>query len=819
MTLFGCAVFCYIFIIVLCYNDDSSNGYHYQRAFPQEVMVDVINNFGLALLEAHNEDNGNNIALSPYGATSVLVALAEGIRGYGVKEIQETTRIPLDISVVRVGLRDIHRHLKSYFIPKEGFLAGLTLSNERVPLIPRYEEILRFYGYDSESFNNPLYPDAFANTSSNKVNYTTSTMTTPPTNQIAIINNDVSTTMETPSTMEFRIEVTEPVMSTTVNNIEDKTMDTLLNNTTIIENVAVTIYNNPDNLKNITISTTTTVNTTPSSTSFEEINFTTMKSTTPKVTTTTASITSTLNQLLTNTESTSILDNSSDNIVQENLATNMLGSEISTVTASETSKTSLITTPSMVIKDVEPLTVKGGILEQTESPIQTTMFTSLSNTTDEFQEAFELADMVGNDSIVNTSQLINSFTTVGSEITESTIAEGVTNTTLSIDSYTSTTSNIKQDINTITNTRSVPTSTTYNKINDITTSTSIMPNLDNAFTQDTSTLVTNFPQDEFSVTTTDSSSEVTATTNIISESITEVTTTSASSSDFTTTVEDKMTTAESIGTNIFTTTESLNMYSTNVMTTDAISIKNNAENSTNKVEKEEPKRGARSVVDYVIARYYDNFPNTRDDYERSYKPEDKPTFLVYGRFKEANINFMTYDAVLPIAYIPTIDALALSFPLDSKEYYLLLLLPIHETGIDRLIYGLKRKTSLRNIINSLRYAHVKAIIPSFMLKGYVVLTPTLQKLGIRRIFEPRHTDFSPMTKEKDIYVTNIEQAVTVTIRNYVDPENLPNYRNLQQFRPIEFKANHPFLYFVMDTDIHVNLMAGKIVNPLNSRIR
>lgn len=51
MTVFGCAVFCYIFIIVLCYNDDSSNGYHYQRAFPQEVMVDVINNFGLALLE------------------------------------------------------------------------------------------------------------------------------------------------------------------------------------------------------------------------------------------------------------------------------------------------------------------------------------------------------------------------------------------------------------------------------------------------------------------------------------------------------------------------------------------------------------------------------------------------------------------------------------------------------------------------------------------------------------------------------------------------------------------------------------------------
>lgn len=65
-------------------------------------------------LQAHNEGNENNIALSPYGAASVLVALGEGIRGFAVKEIHESTHIPLDISVVRVGLRDIHRHLKVF---------------------------------------------------------------------------------------------------------------------------------------------------------------------------------------------------------------------------------------------------------------------------------------------------------------------------------------------------------------------------------------------------------------------------------------------------------------------------------------------------------------------------------------------------------------------------------------------------------------------------------------------------------------------------------------------------------------------------------
>lgn len=36
--------------------------------------------------------------------------------------------------------------------------------------------------------------------------------------------------------------------------------------------------------------------------------------------------------------------------------------------------------------------------------------------------------------------------------------------------------------------------------------------------------------------------------------------------------------------------------------------------------------------------------------------------------------------------------------------------------------------------------------------------------------------------------------------------------------PVIFSATYPFLYFVMDANIHVALMAGKMVDPLNSRI-
>lgn len=50
-------------------------------------------------------------------------------------------------------------------------------------------------------------------------------------------------------------------------------------------------------------------------------------------------------------------------------------------------------------------------------------------------------------------------------------------------------------------------------------------------------------------------------------------------------------------------------------------------------------------------------------------------------------------------------------------------------------------------------------------------------MGVRKVFEPRQADFTPMTDDKRIYVTNIEQAITVNIRNYVDPITMKNSKS------------------------------------------
>ena len=41
---------------------------------------------------------------------------------------------------------------------------------------------------------------------------------------------------------------------------------------------------------------------------------------------------------------------------------------------------------------------------------------------------------------------------------------------------------------------------------------------------------------------------------------------------------------------------------------------------------------------------------------------------------------------------------------------------------------------------------------------------------------------------------------------------------LERAGPVPFVAEHPFLYFVIDTETSVTLIAGRIDDPLNSRI-
>lgn len=180
--------------------------------------------------------------------------------------------------------------MQSYFIPKEGFLAGLTLNHENVTLRPEYEEILKFYGYDTSTFNNALYPPP----ESSRMPHTTVeefTTTEAQTTFQTERNDAVEMTTEGVAISTINSETTTPELSTqrpmtlpdTTTNVvttEQTTLSTQQSTTAILPETT-----EAKTTEITTVQTTTTTNEAPTQSTTEKATTTNLPTTTESTTT------------------------------------------------------------------------------------------------------------------------------------------------------------------------------------------------------------------------------------------------------------------------------------------------------------------------------------------------------------------------------------------------------------------------------------------------------------------------------------------------------------------------------------------------------
>lgn len=136
----------------------------------------------------------------------------------------------------------------------------------------------------------------------------------------------------------------------------------------------------------------------------------------------------------------------------------------------------------------------------------------------------------------------------------------------------------------------------------------------------------------------------------------------------------------------------------------------------------------------------------------------------------------------------------------DPRYNVILLVPtegINSRVLARLLYG----KTLRYIRDTMKPTWVRATIPSFMLRGFITVTPYLQKLGIKDAFEPRAADLSPMSPDLGVYARDVQQSIGVNIRNYMrDGRNetmaaMPTTRSPYRHPGIQKKEYLPLLVF------------------------
>ena len=108
-------------------------------------------------------------------------------------------------------------------------------------------------------------------------------------------------------------------------------------------------------------------------------------------------------------------------------------------------------------------------------------------------------------------------------------------------------------------------------------------------------------------------------------------------------------------------------------------------------------------------------------------------------------------------------------------------------------------------------------IPKFKLESSLELTETLQKLGVKDIFDPSVADFSALAKDpRDLYVSAVLQKAFVEVNEEgteaaAATGAISSYSMAVHFP--EFVCDRPFFFTIRDNSTGMILFSGRVVNP------
>ncbi len=200
--------------------------------------------------------------------------------------------------------------------------------------------------------------------------------------------------------------------------------------------------------------------------------------------------------------------------------------------------------------------------------------------------------------------------------------------------------------------------------------------------------------------------------------------------------------------------------------------------------------------------------------------QDGP-FHVNGATIE-NTPMMHQHSVLP--YAANEDFQFLEIPYIDGQYSMYVLLPRKILGVKDLMSRVTARTVIDLKRNSGPYT-VDVLLPKFEFKGHYDIKDQLAKMGVSSAFDENKADFDKMIVKKieayRIYISQVyhdawievheegtEAAAATTTVGYsfgCDMQMRP--------QPVDFHADHPFLFAIVHNKSYSILFAGWIANP------
>lgn len=199
------------------------------------------------------------------------------------------------------------------------------------------------------------------------------------------------------------------------------------------------------------------------------------------------------------------------------------------------------------------------------------------------------------------------------------------------------------------------------------------------------------------------------------------------------------------------------------------------------------------------------------------KPED----FHFPSQEMKKIDFMNKDDYYQ--YYENDDLQCISLPYSDEGKSFIVILPRQKNGVSNLETRLDPdyiNSLFDNTISKGAYTMVKLSLPKFKLETNYSLNQSLKSMGLKQAFS-NSADLSGITKRSPLFINNIEHSAFIKIdekkteaaaATSIDIVGSPNPYRIQ---PKVFKADHPFIFLIVDKDSQIILFMGRITNPQN----
>ncbi|KAF7690271.1 leukocyte elastase inhibitor-like isoform X1 [Silurus meridionalis] len=186
------------------------------------------------------------------------------------------------------------------------------------------------------------------------------------------------------------------------------------------------------------------------------------------------------------------------------------------------------------------------------------------------------------------------------------------------------------------------------------------------------------------------------------------------------------------------------------------------------------------------------------------------------------VQMMNQKAKFPLAFIPDVQCRILEMPYNGNELSMLIMLPVDIQDDTTGLKKLEQKLNYENYMEWTRpemmdTVEVQVSLPRFKLEETYDMKDLLVSMGMTDAFNPCKCDFSRMSPGDDLVLSKVVHKSFVEV-NEEGTEAAAATAAIMMLRcamlpPEQFRADHPFLFFIQHKPTRSILFCGRYSSP------